>query len=208
MLYKKEGSDLAMDTQTFGSFVAQCRREKQLTQAELAAALHVTDKAVSRWERGVGYPDIATLEPLAAALGVSVLELMHGRRMEEQQMEKEKAEEIVMDTLEMAKAQGREERKNALAVLGMVASADLIILLLDNVGGRGDVLLMLGAGVFFPILCAGGALALLGVSLWRMATGRRWGQTAVIALALVLGLTLVFGFFLLAGSFGWGPVPN
>ena len=62
-----------MDARTFGGFVAACRREKRMTQAELAEKLHVTDKAVSRWERGVGFPDIATLEPLAAALEVSVL---------------------------------------------------------------------------------------------------------------------------------------
>lgn len=46
-----------------------------MTQAELAGKIHVTDKAISRWERGLGFPDIQTLEPLAQALGISVLEL-------------------------------------------------------------------------------------------------------------------------------------
>lgn len=53
-----------MDAKMFGAFLAQVRRAQGLTQAELAEQLHVTDKAVSRWERGVGLPDINTLEPL------------------------------------------------------------------------------------------------------------------------------------------------
>ena len=54
-----------MDAKEFGAFLAQVRRERNMTQAELAQQLHVTDKAVSRWERGIGLPDINTLEPLA-----------------------------------------------------------------------------------------------------------------------------------------------
>lgn len=62
-----------MDAQKFGAFVAAVRKGKHMTQAQLAAKIHVTDKAVSRWERGLGLPDINTLLPLADALGVSVL---------------------------------------------------------------------------------------------------------------------------------------
>ena len=65
-----------MEAKELGEFIAKTRKEKQITQAELAKRLNVTDKAVSRWERGIGYPDINTLEPLANALGVSLTELM------------------------------------------------------------------------------------------------------------------------------------
>ena len=65
-----------MEAKELGDFIAKIRKENQLTQAELAKRLNVTDKAVSRWERGLGYPDINTLEPLADALGVSLTELM------------------------------------------------------------------------------------------------------------------------------------
>ena len=58
-----------MDAKEFGAFLAQVRRERNMTQAELAQQLHITDKAVSRWERGIGLPDINTLEPLADVLG-------------------------------------------------------------------------------------------------------------------------------------------
>lgn len=72
-----------MDTQKFGAFIAQCRKEKSMTQSELAAKIMVTDKAVSRWERGKGFPDINLLLPLAEALEVSVLELMHSERQKD-----------------------------------------------------------------------------------------------------------------------------
>ena len=72
-----------MDAQKFGTFIAQCRKEKSMTQSELAAKIMVTDKAVSRWERGKGFPDINLLLPLAEALEVSVLELMHSERQKD-----------------------------------------------------------------------------------------------------------------------------
>ena len=56
------------------------KKEKKMTQAELAEKIHVTDKAISRWERGLGFPDIQTLEPLAQVLGISVLELMRSEK--------------------------------------------------------------------------------------------------------------------------------
>mgnify|MGYP002802871563 FL=1 len=54
-----------MDAEKFGAFIAAARKEKNMTQKALAEKLHVTDKAVSRWERGLGFPDIHTIEPHA-----------------------------------------------------------------------------------------------------------------------------------------------
>ena len=58
-----------MDNERFGTFLAQMRKEMGLTQKELADKLNVTDKAVSKWETGKGFPDVKLLEPLAQALG-------------------------------------------------------------------------------------------------------------------------------------------
>ena len=74
-----------MDAKKVGEHIAALRKEKGLTQLELAEKLHVTDKAVSRWERGVGLPDIQTIEPLAQTLGVDVLEIMRGETLLPQQ---------------------------------------------------------------------------------------------------------------------------
>lgn len=72
-----------MDNKIFGQFVAKLRTEKGLTQAKLAEQLHVTNKAVSKWETGKGFPDIQLLEPLAEALGITVMELVRCERQTE-----------------------------------------------------------------------------------------------------------------------------
>lgn len=69
----------------FGQFLNQMRREKGWTQRDLAERLYVSDKAVSKWERGLSLPDVALLLPLAGALGVSVTELLEGRRAVQEQ---------------------------------------------------------------------------------------------------------------------------
>lgn len=68
-----------MNQYVTGAVIKELREKKQLTQAELAAQLHVSDKTISKWENGKGYPDISLLEPLAAVFGISVAELLSGR---------------------------------------------------------------------------------------------------------------------------------
>ncbi len=67
-----------MDRYVTGAVIKRLRENKKLTQEELAERLHVSGKAVSKWERGQGFPDICLLEPLADALGISVIELLSG----------------------------------------------------------------------------------------------------------------------------------
>ena len=67
-----------MDKYVTGTMIRSLRENKKMTQEELADRLHVTSKAVSKWETGRGYPDISLLEPLAKALGISVIELLSG----------------------------------------------------------------------------------------------------------------------------------
>lgn len=67
-----------MDKYITGAAIKRLREGKKMTQAELAEQLCVSDKAVSKWETGNGFPDITLIEPLAGALGVSVIELLSG----------------------------------------------------------------------------------------------------------------------------------
>ena len=68
-----------MDQYVTGATIRALRESKGLTQAQLAERLFVSDKTVSKWENGKGYPDISLLESIAEALGVSVAELLSGR---------------------------------------------------------------------------------------------------------------------------------
>ena len=73
-----------MDSYITGATVKHLREKKGLTQAQLAQLVGVSDKAVSKWETAKGLPDITLIEPLAKALGVSVLELMSGETVKNQ----------------------------------------------------------------------------------------------------------------------------
>ena len=67
-----------MDRYVTGAVIRRLRESKQMTQEELAEKIHVSGKAVSKWETGHGFPDISLLAPLAAALDLSVIELLSG----------------------------------------------------------------------------------------------------------------------------------
>ena len=67
-----------MNTYVTGAAIRQLREERGMTQAQLAEMISVSDKAVSKWETGKGLPDLTLIDPLARALGVSVMELMSG----------------------------------------------------------------------------------------------------------------------------------
>ena len=67
-----------MDNYVTGAAIRSLREIKGMTQEELAARIHVSAKAVSKWETGKGFPDVSLLEPLATALGLSVIELLSG----------------------------------------------------------------------------------------------------------------------------------
>ena len=71
-----------MDMQKMGAFIRELRKEQNMTQKDLAEQLHITDRAVSKWERGLNGPDLSTLEPLAEVLQVTVTELIAGERAE------------------------------------------------------------------------------------------------------------------------------
>ena len=66
-----------------GALIAQLRKEQGLTQKQLADQLHISDRTISKWERGAGFPDVSLLEPLADALHCSVVSLLEGRLVEE-----------------------------------------------------------------------------------------------------------------------------
>lgn len=111
-----------MTKEQLGAFIAENRRSLKMTQLELAERLFVTDRAVSKWERGLSYPDMTMLEPLAKALDLGVEELVSCRRAEE----KEEEGQPVKNLLEISRENRQSDRRKnavrwALAALAMLA---------------------------------------------------------------------------------------
>ena len=73
-----------MNTYVTGATIKELREKRNLTQAELAEQIGVSSKTVSKWETGKGLPDITMLQPLAQALGISIIELMNGEHISNQ----------------------------------------------------------------------------------------------------------------------------
>ena len=115
----KEGTD--MEENKIGSFIRDRRLQLELTQQQLADKLGVTGKAVSKWERAVSYPDITLLRDLAAALEVSVTELLVGERDEAPPVPPE-VENTVLDTVSYAET-ARKKNSGWKYVLFLVLTA-------------------------------------------------------------------------------------
>ncbi len=85
-----------MDQRKIGQFIQARRKEKGLTQNDLASLFNITDRAVSKWERGLSLPDASIMIRLSEVLGVSVNELLSGERMEKETDYRKSAEENLL----------------------------------------------------------------------------------------------------------------
>ncbi len=77
-----------MNQADIGKFIAKCRKEKNMTQVQLAEALSITNKSVSKWENGICLPDSSLFEPLCDILGITINELFAGRRIADEDYKK------------------------------------------------------------------------------------------------------------------------
>jgi len=87
-----------MDQIKIGSFIAETRKQKNMTQRQLADALAISDKTVSKWERGLGLPEVSLMLPLCETLGITVNDLLSGQTVTDTDYKK-KAEENMMDLM-------------------------------------------------------------------------------------------------------------
>lgn len=85
-----------MDLIKIGKFIANCRKDKNITQEELAEKLYITDRAVSKWERGLSLPDADKMLELCNILGINVNELLIGEKIDMKDYEK-KNEELLLE---------------------------------------------------------------------------------------------------------------
>lgn len=180
-----------MEAKQFGQFIAGMRKEKKMTQAELAQQIHVTDKAVSRWERGLGFPDIQTLEPLAQALGITVLELMRSEKKETEEQDQQPEErrytqgevaEMLQNAGDISRQQKKQDR-NANVIAGIVLAAITVIVWMTKLASLGGALVI------------GGIAATVFVSLWYFfqniddeESRKIYGVAAILSVGFLLAL--------------------
>ncbi len=118
-----------IDKEAFSAFLTELRKEKGWTQKDLAEKVLVSDKAVSKWERALSLPDISLLMPLAETLGVTVTELLEGKRMENSQsMEPEDVELLVKKALSLSGEDGDTsgKKRRTLIFAGILAAAAVL----------------------------------------------------------------------------------
>ncbi|MBQ4571920.1 MAG: helix-turn-helix transcriptional regulator [Clostridia bacterium] len=106
-----------MDNKKTGRFIAERRKEMNLSQKQLAEKLNVTDKAVSKWETGNGAPDISLLTVIADSLNVTVVELLDGQHSEKANAQAQ-TEKIVIEALKKAK---KERIKTTISIFVVLA---------------------------------------------------------------------------------------
>lgn len=121
-----------MNYDKIGKFIQELRKEKKLTQKDLAHKLNITDKAVSKWERGKGCPDVSILENLSIILDISILELLKGRKIEKEELNDDNVNDLILDTINYSKEQIIQKYKkfilNILTVIIIIIVSFLTIL--------------------------------------------------------------------------------
>ena len=141
-----------MDQIKTGKFIAGVRHERSLTQRQLAEILNISDKTVSKWECGKGFPEVSLIQPLCNALDISINELFAAEKISDSDF-KEKAEDNIMKAIEK---EIRENKKKIVITLIMVVVtliASLTIILLTEKLEMSDtlrgVLIAVGLVVLF-----------------------------------------------------------
>ena len=166
-----------MDANKMGAFIAGIRKEKGMTQAELAAKLFLSDKTISKWERGAGLPDIGNLEALADALGVTLVELMQSERSNESSISTQAAEQLLADTLSISRSSGAVLRSLGAATvfISAIVAAMSFTLLLQN-----------GTALLFPEVSLIMGLAAWMIPVWRMTRGSVRGASVSVLVSMGL----------------------
>ena len=180
-----------MDLKKTGALIAQLRRKKNLTQKELATQLGVTDKAISRWETGKGFPDVSILDHLANALDVPITEIVNSERSNPENATDE-SDQAVLSALGYAR--------------GMLRTLIAVILAIAGVGLLFAPLVVLGANNIILMVC--GVLLLTVAALVRFVRKtwpeRRFRWLSILFLGVSLTLEIVPGSAVLIFASGPG----
>ena len=118
-----------MDQEKIGKFIAECRKEKKLTQEQLADKLGVSNRSISRWENGKTMPDISLFEPLCEELNISINELFKAQRLNNKKPNNHIFTEVLLDYSKYIKNQ------NKRIILTLLFITSLLPMLMNQYGG-------------------------------------------------------------------------
>ncbi len=144
-----------MDQEKIGSFIANCRKKKNLKQMELAEKLNITDRAISKWENGKSMPDSSIMLELCNLLGISVNELLSGEEIKMDDYEKQAEENLLK--LKKEKEESDKVLLNLEIWVGLVSI--LLFLTMIIIASYCDVtdnirlLIMIPSFIFFFAIC-------------------------------------------------------
>lgn len=146
-----------MDQVKIGKFIQCLRKERSLTQRELAEELGISDKTVSKWERGNGLPELDLMLPLCERLDISVNELLSGEKLNEKEYH-ERAEQTIMDLLK-EKAEAKKKIVLSAIVVGITLAGAIPLVVLAGALTMPVWLRVLLIGIAIAIVAAGIAVA-------------------------------------------------
>lgn len=135
---EEEQTMYQIDNEKFGTFLSEMRKEKDLTQKELGEKLFVSDKTVSKWERGASIPNVTLLIPIADVLGITVTELLKGERITENQtLKTEEVETLVVNSLDLSVRNSvKQHKKNwilAFLLSALIIFCEMILIVVSGI---------------------------------------------------------------------------
>ena len=146
-----------MDQIKTGQFIKTCRKEKNLTQREVAEKLYISEKTVSKWETGNGMPEVSLMLPLCELLEISVNELLSGERLDEKRYI-EKAEQNIISLMD-EKAQAKKHLIFAVIIAVITLAAGFTLILFAKYIEMDTWLKIVLVVMGFIIICSGIAIA-------------------------------------------------
>lgn len=173
-----------MDCEKIGNFIMQNRKAKKLTQKQLADKLCVTDRAISRWERGVGTPDISLLITLGEILEVSVNEILLGEKIENITMEQ--SDKILVDSISLYKKNDIKKTVKIFFLIMIMIASLLLAITFFNIS-----MIISNLSIYYIFLILGGLFVSLLV-FTKLSKDYLLKKKIVIIACVVYSISLVF----------------
>lgn len=189
-----------MDCEKIGNFIRQNRNAKKLTQKQLADKLCVTDRAVSRWERGVGTPDISLLVLLGEILGVSVNEILLGEKIDN--ITKEQSDKILIDSISMYRKNDFKILIDRIFLIVIMAAFFIIAIALFNIS-----MIVSNLSIYYLFLIFGGLFISL-LAFTKLSNDYQLKRNFVKIACVVYSISLVFYIFYTGISYKINGVNN